>query len=210
MLLARQRAARHPKALPTKVKLSSRSGHHMPSSAFGLVAETAFADHQSSTTGVLQSSMMTIVQSCKQSMRRPGGSFQAAARGPFEARPEGPPLLYYPWILHHSPGVQVFLRFPSSPVPDPNLDLGPEISRQGGSAQSRSPGSSQERPDSVSVNTGSPGYYSHLFVVPKPGGRWRPVIDLSRLNKHITAPKFKWIQPVQSETQSLRPSLQFQ
>ena len=58
MLLARQRAARHLKALPTKVKLSSRSGHHMPSSAFGLVAETAFADHQSSTTGVLQSSMM--------------------------------------------------------------------------------------------------------------------------------------------------------
>ena len=25
----------------------------------------------------------------------------------------------------------------------------------------------------------SPGFYSHLFVVPKPGGRWRPVIDLA-------------------------------
>ena len=37
----------------------------------------------------------------------------------------------------------------------------------------------------------SPGFYSHLFVVPKPGGRWRPVIDLSVLNKYLVIPKFK-------------------
>ena len=41
------------------------------------------------------------------------------------------------------------------------------------------------------VRTGSPGFYSHLFVVPKPGGRWRPVIDLSILNRHLVIPKFK-------------------
>jgi len=23
----------------------------------------------------------------------------------------------------------------------------------------------------------SPGFYSRLFVVPKPGGQWRPIID---------------------------------
>lgn len=40
-------------------------------------------------------------------------------------------------------------------------------------------------------NTESPGFYSHLFVVPKPGNRWRPVIDLSVLNKFINAPHFR-------------------
>nr|KAG5703999.1 hypothetical protein BaRGS_032088 [Batillaria attramentaria] len=37
----------------------------------------------------------------------------------------------------------------------------------------------------------SPGFYSHIFVVPKPGGRWRPVIDLSALNSYIDAPRFR-------------------
>lgn len=40
-------------------------------------------------------------------------------------------------------------------------------------------------------DTASPGFYSHLFVVPKPGGRWRPVIDLSTLNGYVTAPHFR-------------------
>lgn len=39
------------------------------------------------------------------------------------------------------------------------------------------------------INT--PGFYSRLFLVPKPGNRWRPVIDLSRLNLHITTPHFR-------------------
>jgi hypothetical protein len=37
----------------------------------------------------------------------------------------------------------------------------------------------------------SPGFYSHVFVVPKPGGKWRPVIDLSSLNTFLLAPKFR-------------------
>ena len=41
----------------------------------------------------------------------------------------------------------------------------------------------------------SPGFYSHLFVVPKPGGRWRPVIDLSALNRLIAAPAFRMETP---------------
>lgn len=28
----------------------------------------------------------------------------------------------------------------------------------------------------------SPGFYSRLFVVAKPNGKWRPIIDLSTLN----------------------------
>ena len=36
----------------------------------------------------------------------------------------------------------------------------------------------------------SPGFYSRVFVVPKTSGGWRPVIDLSALNKFLVVPKF--------------------
>ncbi len=36
----------------------------------------------------------------------------------------------------------------------------------------------------------SPGFSSIIFLVPKPGNRWRPVIDLSALNKFIEPPHF--------------------
>ena len=39
------------------------------------------------------------------------------------------------------------------------------------------------------------GFYSRLFLVPKPGNRWRPVIDLSVLNKFLSIPKFKMETP---------------
>ena len=35
------------------------------------------------------------------------------------------------------------------------------------------------------------GFYSRLFLVPKPGKKWRPVIDLSVLNLHLSVPTFK-------------------
>ena len=41
------------------------------------------------------------------------------------------------------------------------------------------------------VRTPSPGFYSRLFLVPKAGGTWRPIIDLSVLNTHIQCPSFK-------------------
>lgn len=41
------------------------------------------------------------------------------------------------------------------------------------------------------VRDESPGFYSRLFLAPKKNGEWRPVIDLSALNKFLTAPKFK-------------------
>ena len=37
----------------------------------------------------------------------------------------------------------------------------------------------------------SPGYYSHLFLVPKPGGSFRPIIDLKKLNLYLEVPSFK-------------------
>ena len=36
------------------------------------------------------------------------------------------------------------------------------------------------------VTDNSLGFYSRIFMVPKQGGKWRPVIDLSVLNKFIT------------------------
>ena len=37
----------------------------------------------------------------------------------------------------------------------------------------------------------TPGFSSRLFLVPKPGKKWRPVIDLSVLNSHMHVPTFK-------------------
>ena len=37
---------------------------------------------------------------------------------------------------------------------------------------------------------GDPAFYNRLFLVPKPGGKWRPVLDVSRLNKFVCKTKF--------------------
>ena len=47
------------------------------------------------------------------------------------------------------------------------------------------------------------GYYSRLFLVPKPMNRWRPVIDLSMLNLHLHVPTFK-IETAESIRKSIR------
>ena len=51
-------------------------------------------------------------------------------------------------------------------------------------------------------NVKSLGFYSRLFLVPKPHQRWRPVIDLSRLNTFLHVEKFKMESP-----ESIRTSL---
>ena len=35
------------------------------------------------------------------------------------------------------------------------------------------------------------GFYSKMFCVPKPGRKWRPIIDLRQLNSHIIKDTFK-------------------
>ena len=51
-------------------------------------------------------------------------------------------------------------------------------------------------------NVKSLGFYSRLFLVPKPHQRWRPVRDLSRLNTFLHVEKFKMETP-----ESIRTSL---
>ena len=48
----------------------------------------------------------------------------------------------------------------------------------------------------------SPGFYNRLFVVPKESGGWRPVIDLSAMNRHLVVPHFKM-----ETSQSIRHAL---
>ena len=51
-------------------------------------------------------------------------------------------------------------------------------------------------------NVKSLGFYSRLFLVPKPHQRWRLVIDLSRLNTSLLVERFKLETP-----ESIRTSL---
>ena len=45
------------------------------------------------------------------------------------------------------------------------------------------------------VPVGQACFHSHLFLVPKPGGKWRPVIDLKALNRTIDIPSFSMETP---------------
>ena len=54
------------------------------------------------------------------------------------------------------------------------------------------------------MNTDSPGFYSRLFTVPKASGGWRPVIDLSALNRHIDCPHFQ-METAESIRRSIQP-----
>ena len=49
----------------------------------------------------------------------------------------------------------------------------------------------------------SPGYYSHMFMVTKESGGWRPIIDLSTLNLSVVVSKFR-METAQSVLRSLR------
>ena len=40
------------------------------------------------------------------------------------------------------------------------------------------------------VEPAQPGFYNRLFLVPKSSGKWRPVLDVSRLNKFVKKTKF--------------------
>ena len=52
-------------------------------------------------------------------------------------------------------------------------------------------------------NQTSLGFFNRLFLVPKPNNKWRPILDLSKLNLFLKAEKFKMETP-----ETIRTSLQ--
>ena len=52
-------------------------------------------------------------------------------------------------------------------------------------------------------NKKSLGFFNRLFLVPKPNNKWRPILDLSKLNLFLKAEKFKMETP-----ETIRTSLQ--
>ena len=48
------------------------------------------------------------------------------------------------------------------------------------------------------------GFYSKMFCMPKPGGKWRPIIDLRSLNEYIKKETFK-MDTIESVKQVLVP-----
>ena len=54
------------------------------------------------------------------------------------------------------------------------------------------------------MDTTSPGYYSRLFLVPKPDGSFRPIIDLKKLNQFLVVPSFK-METLSSIITALQP-----
>ena len=96
---------------------------------------------------------------------------------------------YHQWLRTAIPFKAKFGQIPSDPV----RVQGP----------SKRPSTGHLYPvSSVKENVKSLGFYSRLFLVPKPHQRWRPVIDLSRLNTFLHVKKFKMETP-----ESIRTSL---
>ena len=50
----------------------------------------------------------------------------------------------------------------------------------------------------------TPGFYSQIFLAPKKSGNWRPVIDLSALNRFLCSPHFR-MEMSASIMRSLQP-----
>ena len=91
------------------------------------------------------------------------------------------------------------LRLSSTPVPLPSYS--PSSIR--GLALSAAVADLQSKA-AIEPASSEPGFYSCLFVTPKVKGGWRPVIDLSHLNRFVRSSPFR-METAQSVLQSLRP-----
>ena len=90
---------------------------------------------------------------------------------------------------------------PLSPTPVPLPSYSPTSVR--GLALAAAVADLQNK-DAIELASSEPGFYSRLFITPKVTGGWRPVIDLSRLNRFVRLSRFR-METSQSVLQSLRP-----
>ena len=109
-----------------------------------------------------------------------------------------------PWVLevvkegyqvpfhHHPPLSPVPLDFPSyRGNPEKFLALQEEVNQL------------IQKAAIEEVTDNSPGFYNRLFLVLKASGKWRPVLDVSRLNNYVVKTKFSM-----ETTQSVLDSIQ--
>ena len=88
-------------------------------------------------------------------------------------------------------GLRISFTDPPTLTKSPFFTPTPELEEKATALRDEVHALLQKQATEVVTDVSTPGFYSRLFVVPKPGGRWRPVIDLSALNRHIKAPRFR-------------------
>ena len=96
-----------------------------------------------------------------------------------------------PWVvelLRRSYSIPLVLPPPLSRVPVPSDSYSPS-STKGVALQGEI--SALIEKGAVELAPPSPGFYSRVFVVVKVPGSWRPIIDLSILNKFVLQSRFK-------------------
>lgn len=97
-----------------------------------------------------------------------------------------------PWTVQTvTEGARITFHSPPPLSPDPRWIRVPKDPVKAAALRQEVQSLLAKRAIEVVKNTTMPAFYAHLFVVPKPGGKWRPVIDLSVLNSYITAPYFR-------------------
>ena len=103
-----------------------------------------------------------------------------------------------PWVvqvLKEGYSIPILSCPPLSSTPVPLPSYSPSSVRGFADLQSKA---------AIEPASSEPGFYSRLFVTPKVTGGWRPVIDLSRLNRFVRLSPFR-METAQSVLQSLRP-----
>lgn len=110
-----------------------------------------------------------------------------------------------PWILNVvTEGVRLTFNSRPSLTTSPVWISPPSNPEKAAALRAEVQALRQKQAIDIVDDPGSPGFYSHLFVVPKPDGSWRPIIDLSALNLHITTPSFR-METVRSLRASVKP-----
>ena len=91
----------------------------------------------------------------------------------------------------HSIGVSAFLDNREASTLSSASSFSPALVRGSTASAAGGGGFSASQESSRGASQVSPGFYEHLFCVPKASGGWGPVLDLSFLNRFLRRVKFR-------------------